>query len=436
MKTKKEFKKQKGITLIALVITIIVLLILAGVTIATLTGDNGILTRTNQAKTKMEEATLEEKIRLLATETMINQYTGKNEEKTAQDLQDELNEQGENVLVIQWDKYIIFDLEKNKEYRVMNDGTTEYWGESIIGKILLNTKKANSEQISQDPSTSNIIGIDDEGNTVNMLLWEYTLIDDNNLGKIGTYGLNDRNGLDINDASGRSKGYIGKYTEDGKISGTVPAYISKDGGSTYTTVTSIVRTFYACDDLITAPQIPDTVTLMRETFRESKNLITGPKIIPNSVMNMGATFNNCTSLINGPTTLSDNLVNMGATFYNCSSMVTGPTTIPNSVINLQATFYECASLTTAPSIISSSVTNMFQTFRGCSRLTGKIEINANLGEDIVYEFDGYKYKGYNQTFTNSATEGDGLIILKNSTCPKLQELVSTKSQNSNIKIEE
>ena len=38
MKTK--FKNAKGITLIALVITIIVLLILAGVTIATLTGDN------------------------------------------------------------------------------------------------------------------------------------------------------------------------------------------------------------------------------------------------------------------------------------------------------------------------------------------------------------------------------------------------------------
>ena len=33
----------KGITLIALVITIIVLLILAGITIATLTGDNGII---------------------------------------------------------------------------------------------------------------------------------------------------------------------------------------------------------------------------------------------------------------------------------------------------------------------------------------------------------------------------------------------------------
>ena len=43
-------KKENGITLIALVITIIVLLILAGVSIAMLTGDNGILTQAQNAK--------------------------------------------------------------------------------------------------------------------------------------------------------------------------------------------------------------------------------------------------------------------------------------------------------------------------------------------------------------------------------------------------
>ena len=37
---KTDFRKQKGITLIALVVTIIVLLILAGVSIAMLTGEN------------------------------------------------------------------------------------------------------------------------------------------------------------------------------------------------------------------------------------------------------------------------------------------------------------------------------------------------------------------------------------------------------------
>ena len=57
-------RKEKGITLIALVITIIVLLILAGVTIAMLTGDNGILTKTNQAKTNTGKGEAADKINM------------------------------------------------------------------------------------------------------------------------------------------------------------------------------------------------------------------------------------------------------------------------------------------------------------------------------------------------------------------------------------
>ena len=49
---KQLIKTSNGITLIALVITIIVLLILAGITIATLTGDNGILKQADKAKTE------------------------------------------------------------------------------------------------------------------------------------------------------------------------------------------------------------------------------------------------------------------------------------------------------------------------------------------------------------------------------------------------
>ena len=43
------FKKEAGITLVALVITIIVLLILAGVAITSLSGDNSIITKARQA---------------------------------------------------------------------------------------------------------------------------------------------------------------------------------------------------------------------------------------------------------------------------------------------------------------------------------------------------------------------------------------------------
>ena len=70
-------RKNEGITLIALVITIVVLLILAGVTIATLTGNNGILTKANEAKNEVEEANQEEELKLAKIELQMN--TDKNE---------------------------------------------------------------------------------------------------------------------------------------------------------------------------------------------------------------------------------------------------------------------------------------------------------------------------------------------------------------------
>lgn len=72
---KEKLKRQNGITLIALVITIIVLLILAGVTIATLTGDNGILTQAQNAKETTKEAEPEEEIALIANEWAIEKHT-------------------------------------------------------------------------------------------------------------------------------------------------------------------------------------------------------------------------------------------------------------------------------------------------------------------------------------------------------------------------
>ena len=57
-------RNQRGITLIALVITIIVLLILAGVSIAMLTGENGILNKATTAQQKTAEKSAEERVKL------------------------------------------------------------------------------------------------------------------------------------------------------------------------------------------------------------------------------------------------------------------------------------------------------------------------------------------------------------------------------------
>ena len=71
---KEKNQKTKGITLIALVITIIVLLILAGVSIAMLTGQNGILTQAQNAKNRTEAAQAEEENRLNEYNNIINNY--------------------------------------------------------------------------------------------------------------------------------------------------------------------------------------------------------------------------------------------------------------------------------------------------------------------------------------------------------------------------
>ena len=74
-------QNNRGITLIALVITIIVLLILAGVSIAMLTGSNGILTQASNAKKATEEAAKEENSKLSSIEDYMVSEAGYNQDK-------------------------------------------------------------------------------------------------------------------------------------------------------------------------------------------------------------------------------------------------------------------------------------------------------------------------------------------------------------------
>jgi hypothetical protein len=68
-------KKQNGITLVALVITIIVLLILAGVSISLALGNNGVLTRSSQAVVQNEKGTVEQDIKLGTADCITGYWT-------------------------------------------------------------------------------------------------------------------------------------------------------------------------------------------------------------------------------------------------------------------------------------------------------------------------------------------------------------------------
>lgn len=54
------FKKERGITLVALVVTIVVLLILAGVSISLVLGNNGLITKAKEAKNAQANAAANE----------------------------------------------------------------------------------------------------------------------------------------------------------------------------------------------------------------------------------------------------------------------------------------------------------------------------------------------------------------------------------------
>ena len=119
----KVKKETRGITLIALVITIIVLLILAGVSIATLTGQNGILTRAQDARTETEEAEEREAIQLA--------YAGAVAEKrgtgdvTADDLKREFGTNGTNATAVDNGDGTItvtFGAPSNRVYTIDVDG--------------------------------------------------------------------------------------------------------------------------------------------------------------------------------------------------------------------------------------------------------------------------------------------------------------------------
>ena len=135
---KSESKTHRGITLIALVITIIVLLILAGVTIAMLTGNNGILTKATEAKQETTEAAAKEKIQ---SEVVGSYGTDGNVSI------DELNKNLQNINGIKYNGNAISDSNKiaNLPAIVELDGYKTIIGADgkIKEKITLQTEKQN-----------------------------------------------------------------------------------------------------------------------------------------------------------------------------------------------------------------------------------------------------------------------------------------------------
>ena len=76
-------RKERGVTLIALVVTIVVLLILASIGIGAITGDNGVIKQSNETKQSAERESIIEKIEadLYTEKTKTGKTPSKNDLK-------------------------------------------------------------------------------------------------------------------------------------------------------------------------------------------------------------------------------------------------------------------------------------------------------------------------------------------------------------------
>ena len=153
---KERVNGKNGITLIALVITIIVLLILAGVTIATLTGDNGILTKAQNAKEKNAQKTVEEQINLAVQASRINEGLVINKEILEQELTNNgieitKSENDELPWTVKKDGYV-YTISENGEVKE-KEGIAITTGDIEILKGSTEGKKVSAQILSGETGT-------------------------------------------------------------------------------------------------------------------------------------------------------------------------------------------------------------------------------------------------------------------------------------------
>ncbi len=124
MKT-KEVKKDKGITLLALVITIIILLILAGITISAITGNNGIIGNAGKAKEEAEIANEKEIVEKATVQAMGNNKYGNIEESELQSELDKETDEGKTEVTDMRENFEVIFNESNRYYIVDKAGNVE-----------------------------------------------------------------------------------------------------------------------------------------------------------------------------------------------------------------------------------------------------------------------------------------------------------------------
>ena len=291
-------KSKRGITLIALVVTIVVLLILAGVSISMLSGENGIITQAENSSIKNDNGTVLESLRLKISEYIADNNGVLNGDKMQLLFNDNIinDESIVNVEELVGEKLKTGNGSNNKDVYTIEDNHLYYYTKKEEKIDLGNLGDLGNILVESDPD---LFLVDDDGNLTLKYANEYYK---------GTMEWTIEN-------------LVIPKEVDGKVVKTVDLYIG------------VAEGLYNLKTVV----IPDNVIGIRdEAFSNCTGLTS--ITIPNSVTSIGKyVFSGCRGLTD--ITIPNSVTNIGTfAFYWCRGLTS--ITIPNNVTNIgNSVFY-------------------------------------------------------------------------------------------------
>ena len=404
---------EKGITLIALVVTIIVLLLIAGVSISKLTRQNGILTRAAEAEKKTDEAENQENERMQEYEDVTAQYVGG--KKLRDENMFEFDTTTGTILRVKED-YLV-DYYKSSEGSWTYTTGSNYWCKikenvdtliipsSIQGTPVNEIKCLGILNVKNIIIEDGIRRIGEIGYIMNnenraLELERITIPDSvtsiasyafcncakltsinipSSVTSIESHAFDNCSGLTNINVDRENKNYSDDngilFNNDKTIIKRYPEGKKENEYTIPSSVTSIGEIAFLSCKALTNITIPGSVTSIgKSAFCNCSGLTN--ITIPNSVTSIGSdAFSYCSGLTN--ITISNSVTSIGRyVFYSCSGLTN--ITIPSSVTSIESfAFAACSGLTNIT--IPSSVTSIDRyAFGGCTNLTITLSKDSKL----------------------------------------------------------
>ncbi len=416
----KTLKNKKGITLIALVVTIVVLLILAGVSVSVVADKNGIIQNSQETKEQTRAAMVEKERDLWKLEGQI--YQSDSEKETLEKVLERLEK--ENTITKEEKQAILETGEVTIAGKtiIFIDGTIVACGNeenSADGSFLGNTsiKRGDIEQINiitalngHDANDEKTWDISERKNG-RYLAW-YEDKDNNNFWEVTIAG-NGR--VKLNKSAKLLFKALGTYAGKIEMNGienldtsevTDMSYMFTDG-SQYTdldlssfdtsNVTTMSGMFYGCSKLTNV----NLANFNTKNVVKLSNLFNGCSAIENinlnsfetsNVTNMYGMFGNCENLknVNLKSFDTSKVTNMEAMFFNCKSLskIDLSNFNTSSVERLKRMFVNCGLLTELDlsNFKTENLLNVETMFSGC-KLLKKIDMrNATFDKVQNYNY--------------------------------------------------